>query len=129
MVDAVLSENFSGLTIFLIRDGEQQMLCRDVLVLHRLRAFFSSDENLAQTRAEILLPALNLGKARDSRLHIIENDLHVRAEFAENGADNAFGLFEHGEQDVLRLDFLMLVALGHFDGRLNGLLAAQCEFI
>ena len=105
------------------------MLGRDVLVLHGLRAFLGGDENLAEARAEILLPALHFGKARDCRLHVVQDDLHIRAEFTENGAHDAFRLFEHGEQDMLRLDFLMLVALGHFDGRLNGLLAAQCEFI
>jgi len=60
-------------------------------------------------------------------LEVVQDDLQVRAELAEQGPDDALRLFEHGEQEVLGLDLLVLVALGRFDGRLDGLLAAQCE--
>ena len=90
------------------------------LLLRRLK-------DLIDARAEILLAALHLWEATDRRLHVVQDDLHVRAELAQNRADDAFGLFEHREQKVLRLDLLVLVALGHLDGGLNRLLAAQCE--
>jgi hypothetical protein len=82
---------------------------------------------LRGARAEVLLPALHLRQTPDRRLQVVQDDLDVRAELAEERADDAFGLFEHGEQEVFRLDLLVLVALGGLDGRLDGLLAAQCE--
>ena len=70
---------------------------------------------------------LHFGQAPDGRLQVVQDDLDVGAELAEQRADNALWLFEHGEQEVLGLDLLVLVALGRLDGRLDGLLAAQCE--
>jgi len=76
-----------------------------------------------------LLPTLDAGKTRDSRLTITQHNLHISAQFAEQRANNALGLFEHGAQDVLRFDLLVLIALGQFYSRLNGLLSSQCEFV
>ena len=129
MIDAVLAKNLASQPVLLVCDCEKQMLGRDVLVLHRLSLFLSGDENLAEARAEILLPALHTWKTRDCRLHVVQNHLNVRAEFAKHWTHDSFRLFKHCEQHVLRLDFLILIALSNFDCRLNGLLAAQCEFI
>jgi hypothetical protein len=53
--------------------------------------------------------------------------LQIRAEFAEQRAHDAFRLFQHGDEQVFRLDLLILIALGLFDGRLDGFLPAQSE--
>jgi hypothetical protein len=74
-----------------------------------------------------LLPALHLRQTVDGGLRVVQDNLQIRAEFAEERAHDAFRLFKHGDEQVLRLDLLMLVALGRFDGRLDGLLPAQCK--
>src|ERR1051325_10956297 len=99
------------------------MLGRDVLVLHRFGLRLRGYEKLAQARAEILLTALHTGKARDRRLYVVEDNLHVSAELAEHGTHNPFGLLKHDQQQMLRLNLLVLITLGHLYGRLNGLLA------
>jgi hypothetical protein len=76
-----------------------------------------------------LLPTLDAGKTRDSRLTITQHDLNISAQFAEQRPNNALGLFEHGAQDVLRFDLLVLIALGQFDSRLDGLLPSEWAFV
>src|SRR6185369_6735058 len=100
-------------------DRQQQMLSRDKLVLHLVRLLLRGRKYLAQTRTEILLTALHARKTRDSGLRVVEHDRNVGAELAENRPDNTFRLFEHRDEQMLRLDLLVLVSFGQFDRRLN----------
>jgi len=98
-------------------------------VLHLVGLLLRSSEDLAQTRAEILLATLHARKTRDRRLRIVENDRDVCAELSENWSDDTFRLVEHRDQQVLGFDLLMLVSFSQLDGRLDCFLSTQGEFI
>jgi len=125
----VLAKNLASFAVLLVGNRQQEMFGRDVLVLHLFGLLLGRGKYLRKTRTEILLTALDARKTRDGCLAIIQNDLHIGAEFAEQRANNTLGLFEHGAQDVLRFDLLVLIALGEFYARLNGFLPSQCEFV
>ncbi len=76
-----------------------------------------------------MLPALYSRKTRDCRLAVIYYYLHVRAELAEQRPDDALRLFEHGTQNVLRLDLLILAPLGQLYAGLNSFLSPKCELV
>jgi hypothetical protein len=107
--DAVLTQDLSRFAFFFIDDREQQMLGRNKFVLHLVCLLLGGSEDLAQTRTEILLAALHARKARDRRLHVVENDGDVCAELAEYWADNTFRLLEHRDEQMLGLNLLVLV--------------------
>jgi hypothetical protein len=67
---------------------------------------------------------LHARETSDSRLRVVKNDSDVRAELAEDWSNNALGLFEHRDEQMLGLDLLVLVALGELDGGLNRFLPA-----
>jgi len=71
-----------------------------------------------------LLPALYTWETSDGRLRVVKNDSHVRAELAEYWPDNTFRLFEHRDEQVLRLNLLVLVTLRELDRGLNSFLSA-----
>src|SRR5689334_3807825 len=120
----MLPEDLAGLAVFFFDECEQQMLGRDELVLHLVRLLLRRCEDLRHARTEVLLPALDARKARDRRLCVVKNDGDVRAELAENWSNNTLGLFEHHDEQMLRLNLLMLVALGQLDSGLNRFLPA-----
>jgi hypothetical protein len=71
-----------------------------------------------------LLPALHAWKTSYGCLRVVENDSDVSAELAEDWSDNTFRLLEHRDEQVLRLNLLVLVALGELDSGLNCFLPA-----
>jgi hypothetical protein len=107
--DAVLAQDLAGVAVFLFDDREQQVLGRDELVLHLVRLLLRRGKDLRHARAEILLPALYAWKASHGRLRIVKNDGDVRAELAEYWSNNTFRLFEHRDEQMLRLNLLVLV--------------------
>ncbi len=115
----MLAHDLAGVAVFLIHNRQQQMLGRDKLVLHLIGLLLRGRKHLAQARTEILLPALHARKTSDRCLRVVEHDRDVGAELAENRSDNTFGLLEHRDKQVLRLDLLVLVSFGQFDRRLN----------
>src|SRR5262245_27877908 len=125
----MLAQDLARVAVFLLNDGKQKVLGRDELVLHLVRLLLCHGEESRYARAEILLPAMHTWKASDSRLRVIKNDSDVRAELAENWSNNAFRLFEHHDEQMLRLNLLVLVALRHLDSGLNCFLSAQCELV
>jgi hypothetical protein len=78
-IDAMLAENLARVACFLISNRQEQMLRRDVLVLHRIGLFLRGSENLAEAGREILLPTLHTRKTRDGGFAIILDDLNVRS--------------------------------------------------
>ena len=76
-----------------------------------------------------MLTTLDTRKTRDSRLAIVEHNLNVCAELAEQRAHNSFRLFEHRAENVLGLDLLILIPLSEFDSRLDGFLSSKCESV
>ena len=68
-------------------------------------------------------------KPRDRRFTIVLYDLNVGANLAEQRTDNALRLLEHGAQNVLRLDLLILIALREFNPRLDRFLSPKSEFV
>jgi hypothetical protein len=71
----VLAEYAARRAVLLLDDGEQQVLGRDVLVLHPLGLLLRGGVELRRARREILLPALHLGLARDLGLQVVQDDL------------------------------------------------------
>ena len=128
-VNAVLSQDLSGFAIFLVDDCQQQMLGRDVLVLHLFSALLCRRKDLRKTRAEILLAALDARKTADCRFAVVLHNLDVGSQLAEQRTNDPLGLFEHCAKNVLRLDLLILISFGELDARLNRFLSAKCEFI
>src|SRR5205807_2580152 len=127
--DAMLTQNLSGLTIFFICNRQQQMLSRDVLILHLLGALLRGGEDLRQTRTEVLLSSLDFRKPADGRFAIVLHNLNVGAQLAQQRSHNAFRLFEHRAEKMLRFDLLILIALCEFNRGLDGFLPAECEFV
>ena len=128
-INAVLTQDLSRFTVFLVSDRQQQMLGRDVLVLHLLGLLSARRKNFGKTRAEILLTTLNARKTRDCRFAVVLHNLDVRPQLTQQWTNDAFGLFEHRAKNVLRLDLLILISFGEFDPRLNRFLSSKCEFI
>ena len=91
-VDAVLAQDAARRAVLFVGDGEQQMLGRDVLVLHLLGLLLRRCIKLRGAWAKILLPALNFRLARNLGLEIVQDDLQVDAELAQERAHDAFGL-------------------------------------
>jgi hypothetical protein len=100
------------------------VLGRDELVLHLVRLLLRRSKDLREPRAEILLPALDARKTSHGCLRVVENDSDIRAQLAEYWSNYTFGLLEHRDEQVLRLDLLVLVALGELDSGLNCFLPA-----
>ena len=67
----MLPKNLAGLSVFFLSDRNQQMLRRDKLVLHTLGLLLCSGEDLAESRAEVLLATLNAWEARNRGLNIV----------------------------------------------------------
>ena len=57
-----------------------------------------------------MLAALHARKTSDSRLRVVKNDRDVRAELTEDWSNNTFRLFEHRDEQMLRLNLLVLVS-------------------
>ena len=115
----MLTKNFSRFAVFLVDEGDEQMLGRNKLVLHLVRLLLRSGEHLAETRTEILLAALDARMARHGRLCVVKNDRNVRAQLTENWSNDTFGLLEHRNQQVLWFNLLVLISLSQLDGRLD----------
>ena len=65
----------------------------------------------------------------DGGLAIVFDDLNVRAEFSEHRPHDPFRLIEHRTEKMLRLNLLILIALGEFNARLDCFLSSKCEFV
>ena len=76
-----------------------------------------------------MLPALHARKARDGGLCVIKDYCDVRAELAEYWSNDTFGLLEHRDQQMLRLNLLVLISLTQLDRRLDCFLSAEREFV
>src|SRR5689334_18694131 len=120
----MLAQNLAGIAVLLFDECQQQMLGRDELVLHLICLLLRRGKDLRQARAEVLLPALHTRKASHRGLRVIKNDRDIRAELAEYWSNNTLGLFEHRDEQMLRLHLLMLIALGELDSGLNCFLSA-----
>ena len=73
----MLPQNFSGFTVLFLDNGQQQMLSRVKLVLHFVGLFLSCGKDLAESRTEILLSALDARETSYRGLHIIEHNLNI----------------------------------------------------
>src|SRR5262245_43985373 len=100
------------------------MFGRDKLVLHLVCLGLGRSKNLRHPRAEILLSALHAWKTSDRRLCVVENDSDVRTKLAEYWSNNPFRLFEHRDEQMLRLNLLMLIPLRELNGGLNSFLTS-----
>jgi hypothetical protein len=125
----MLAQDLSRFTIFLVDDCQEQMLSRDVLVLHFLRTLLRRRKDFGKTRAEILLAPLDARKTADCRFAVVLHNLDVRSQLAQQRTNDALGLFEHCAKNVLRLNLLILISFGELDARLNRFLSAKGEFI
>ena len=104
----MLAQNLSRVAVFLFDDRKQQMLGRNKLVLHLIGLLLRRRENLTQTRTEILLTTLNARETSHCRLRVVEHDRDVRSELSEDRSNDTFGLFEHRDEQMLRLNLLVL---------------------
>src|SRR2546427_1624828 len=125
----MLPKNLAGLSVLFLGDRNQQMVRRDKLVLYFLCLLLRGGEDLAESRAEILLTALNTWKARNGRLNIVCYDGYIDGEFAQNRPNNSLRLLEHSGQQMLWFNLLVLISFGQLDGRLHGFLSPQCKSI
>src|SRR6185295_7833870 len=100
------------------------MFGRDKLVLHLVCLSLRCSEDLSRAIAEVLLAALYAWKASHCRLSIVKNDSDVRSELTEYWPDNSFRLLEHCDEQMLRLNLLVLILLRELNRGLNCFLAS-----
>src|SRR6187455_1764903 len=103
----MLAKDLSGVAVFLVCDGEQQMFGRDKLVLHLVRLLLRGGEYLSQARTKVLLSALHPRKASHCGLRIVEHHRDVRSELSQDWSNYTFRLLEHGHEQMLGLDLLV----------------------
>src|SRR5215213_567021 len=122
--DAMLTQDFARIAVFLFNDRQQQVLSRDKLVLHLVSLLLRHCKELRDARAEILLPALYTWKTSHGRLRVIKNDRDVGAELPEYWSNDTFRLFEHHDEQMLGLNLLVLVPFRQLDSGLDCFLSA-----
>ena len=84
---------------------------------------------MAQARAEVLLTALDARKTRDGSLRIVQYNRDVGAELSEDWSNDTFGLFQHRDKQMLRLDLLVLIPFGKLYRSLNCFLSPKGKLI
>ena len=109
--------------------GHEQVLDRDVLVLHPVGIVLGRVEDPGQFRAERRLAPGDLGQGVQPFLGRPEDLGGVDAELAEQGADHPLFAVEQGHQQVHRLEPLMPAIARQALGALDRLLALQRQFI
>src|SRR6185503_16240677 len=84
-----------------------------------------------QALTEVRAPAAaaDLGHPRQLRLELTRHRVGPRAELAEDRADHALALLEQGEEQVLGLHRLVLVAIRHRLRGLEGFLRLDRELV
>jgi hypothetical protein len=99
---AVTGEDLLGRILLEMRDGQQQVLGGDVLVLEVGGFFEGLLEQLVGGVRERGLRRLagNFGKLFDFAIDIAENGLRADADFFEHGRNDAFFVFEQRRQQV-----------------------------
>src|SRR6266850_4986727 len=105
------------------------MLGRVKLVLHLVRLLLSRSEDLAQSRAEVLLSAFDAWETRNCGLNIIEYDRNIYSQFAENWANRPLGLLKHCSEQMFGFNLLILISLCKLDGRLDGFLSSKRKLV
>src|SRR5882724_8277576 len=96
------------LVLRVLIDGHEQVLGRDVLVLHRLGLLPGALEHRAQPLAHVLAAAAaHLRHLLERRVELRGEALRAHAELAENGRDHAVLLGEQRVEQVLRLHRLV----------------------
>ena len=71
-----------------------------------------------------MLATLDARKTGDCRLQSFIAQPDIRSQLSQHRTNDAFGLLEHRDKNVLRLDLLVLISLGELDCRLNCFLSA-----
>ncbi len=129
LVDGVELEDVSGLGVDL-GEGEQQVLGRGELVLHRVGLFLGGFEHLDGALAEAgHRPARGLGQVAEFGVEDALELAYVRADFFEDRADNAVGFGHQRGQQVDRFDLRVAAIGGQFLRALDGLLGFDREFV
>ena len=129
VADAVDLQQVLGRRVVL-RQGQQQMLDRDELVLHRGRFL----ERRFEHRHELAI-GLRLRAAADLRLavqlglHLLLQLRHVDADFFQDRPGHAVLLVEQRRQQVQRVHLRMALVRGQRLGALDGFLRFDREFV
>ena len=127
---AVGGEDAGGAAGLLLGDGDEQVLGRDVLVLQPLRLVPRAIDHALEARRGVRAPsALHLRELRDLGLHLGRHRLRPRAELGEQRAHHALLLLEQCQQQMLRLDRLVVVLVGERLGGLHRLLRLHGQLV
>src|SRR6185295_2444990 len=127
---AVGGEDAGGAAGFLLRDGDEEVLGRDVLVLQPLRFFPRAIDHALEAGRGVRAPsALHLRELRDLGLYLGRHRVRPRAELGEQRAHHALLLLEQGEQQMLRLDRLVVALVGERLGGLHRLLRLHGQLV
>ena len=114
-----------------VRDGEQQVLGGDVLVL-KLEASLKacSSSLLAGIRERSLRGfAGNLWQLLDLAVNVAEDGLRADADFFQHGRNDAFFVFEQRRQQMDRKQLGIAVLGGELVRALHCFLRFYCEFV
>src|SRR5215217_939840 len=120
----MLPQDLAGVAVFLFNDRKQQMLSRDKLVLHLIGLLLRSCKDLTQARTKVLLTSLYARKASYCGLSVVKNNGNVGSELSKDRSDNTLRLLEHRDEQMFRLNLLVLISLRQLDGGLNCFLSS-----
>ena len=109
--------------------GEQQVLDRDVLVLHPVGLGLRRLEDAVELGPERRLPAGDLGQGVEPLLGRPQDLRRVAPELTQHRPHDRLLRVEQGHQQVDRLQPLMTPLLGQSLGLLQGLLALQRQLL
>ncbi len=114
---AMLFGETTGL-VLVVAQGEQEHLAGDELVAALLRLLVGQVEQVTEIAADLDVAAVafDLGQAGQGLFQVALEARHIDAGPAEQRTGAAIVLLQQGEQQVLRFDELLVVAIGQAQG-------------
>ena len=128
---ALPGQNLLGRVALQVRDGQQQVLGRNVLVLEIGGFLESALQKFVGRLGEADLrssAAGNFRQALDLAISLAQHGLRTNADFLQHGQNDALFVFEQRRQQMQRQQFRVAVLGGEVVAALHRFLRFYCEF-
>jgi len=119
---AGITQDPAGSAILLLSDGEQQVLGAEILVLQLLGLIPGNVQNLGETLRGVYLRTRHARQPAQFSFNRPRDDLRPYPGALKDRGHHTVGLIEQREEQVLRLQLLMLPLARQLLGRLQRLL-------